>query len=320
MAKYIAGRVLAMFITLFIIVTATFILIRLMPNNNMFFDPDLPPWIIEMIMERHRLDRPIHEQYWFFISGIFGRLDFGNSLIIRQGVPVFDVIASRIPITMYMNVLSLFISFPFAILFGMWAALRKDKFADHFISFWIIVFISVPSFVIASMMQYFLTFVFPIFPTLYDPRAALFSWASVYSLALPIIAMALGPIAGLGRYIRRELIDTMSSDFLLLARTKGLSRAQATFRHAFRNAMVPLVNMIIPMFTGIMGGSLVIERIFGIPGMGGIMIDAIQAFDHPLTIATIIFFSAISLVTMLIVDVAYGFVDPRIRMGGKKSG
>ena len=138
------------------------------------------------------------------------------------------------------------------------------------------------------------------------------------SIALPVIALSLNPIATVARYLRGELIETMSSEFLLLARTKGLTQAQAVVRHAFRNSCVPLANIVIPIVTGIMGGSLVIESIFSIPGMGGMMINSINAGDHQLTIAVLIFYSIVSLITMLIVDISYGLLDPRIRMGGRK--
>jgi len=316
MSRYIAGRIVAMIVTLYIIVSLSFFLIRLMPMN-IFEHPDLPPFVVEMLEAQLLLDRPIHEQYFHFVRGIFLEGDFGNSIVIRPTLPVFDILRERIPITMTMNVVSLVISLPIGIIAGTIAALKKDKLPDHAISFLVIIFISIPSFVFASLMQYLFTFVWPIFPTLYQPNANTFG-EYVMSLTLPVIALGLGPTAIVARYLRGELIETMSSDFLLLARTKGLTHRQAVVRHAFRNSCVPLANIIIPMFTGIMGGSLVIERIFAIPGMGGIMINAINAGDHPLTIATIIFFSIIMLVTILIVDISYGLIDPRIRMGGGK--
>ena len=315
MLKYILRLLVGMTITLFVIISASFFVIRLMPQN-IFDDPDLPHYIIERLEARMGLHRPMHEQYFLFLSGIL-QGDWGTSVRLRQAVPVFDVIRERLPITMAINVASLFVSLPIGILTGTISALKKDKMPDHVVSFMVILFISVPSFVFASLMQYFLTFIFPIFPTLYDPTAATIP-AWIHSLTLPIVALALGPIGVVSRYLRGELIETMSSEFLLLARTKGLSHRQAIIRHAFRNSCVPLVNIIIPMFTGIMGGSLVVERIFGIPGMGGILIDSINAGDHPLTIAVLLFFSIISLLTILIMDISYGLLDPRIKMGGKK--
>ena len=125
-------------------------------------------------------------------------------------------------------------------------------------------------------------------------------------------------MATIGRYLRGELIETLSSEYLLLARTKGLTRSQATVRHAFRNSLVPIANTIIPMITGIMGGSLVVEKMCASPGMGGQLIDSILAGDHFLTVALLIFYSAISLFTILIVDISYGIIDPRIRIGEGK--
>ena len=315
MVKYIAKLVAAMFITLFVIISLSFFVIRLMPQS-IFDDPELPYYIVQLLEERMGLHQPLYVQYFQFMSGIV-RGDWGHSVIIRRAVPVFDVLLERLPITMMINVSSLFISLPIGILAGTVSALKRDKLPDHIVSLLVVLFISIPSFVFASLMQYFFTFLFPIFPTIYDPTAATFG-AMAFSLALPVIALALTPIGVVSRYLRGELIETMSSEFLMLARTKGLSHRQAVVRHAFRNSCVPLVNIIIPMFTGIMGGSLVVERIFAIPGMGGILIDSINAGDHPLTIAVLLFFSIISLLTILIMDISYGLLDPRIKMGGKK--
>jgi ABC-type dipeptide/oligopeptide/nickel transport system permease component len=316
MLKYIVGRVFAMLITLFIIVTLSFFVIRLMPQN-IFDNPDLPPYVVEILEKKMHLDKPMYVQYYYFLRGIFLEGDFGTSVKIRPSLPVFQVLKSRLPISMLINVLSLFISIPIGITAGTIAALRKNKLPDHAVSLLVVLFISVPSFVFASLMQYGLTFLYPIFPTLYNPSATTLRQLAM-SITLPVVALALNPIATVARYLRGELIETMSSEFLLLARTKGLTRAQAVMRHAFRNSCVPLVNIVIPMFTGIMGGSLVIESIFSIPGMGGMMISSINAGDHPLTIAILIFYSIISLVTMLIMDISYGLLDPRIRMGGRR--
>ena len=316
MLKYIAGRVVAMIITLFLIVSISFFVIRLMPQN-IFDNPDLPPYVVEILEKKMHLDKPIYVQYFYYVRGILLEGDWGTSIKIRPSMPVFEVIAARLPITMLINVLSLLISLPLGIIAGTLAALRKNKLPDHVISLLVILCISIPSFVFASLLQYCLTFLVPIFPTLYNPAATTMRQLAM-SIALPVIALSLNPIATVARYLRGELIETMSSEFLLLARTKGLTQAQAVVRHAFRNSCVPLANIVIPIVTGIMGGSLVIESIFSIPGMGGMMINSINAGDHQLTIAVLIFYSIVSLITMLIVDISYGLLDPRIRMGGRK--
>ena len=264
------------------------------------------------------LDKPLYVQYFYFVRGVLLEGDWGTSVKIKPSQPVFRVITSRLPITMLINVISLAVSLPLGIVAGTVAALRKNRLPDHVISLMVVLWISIPSFVFASLMQYFLTFVFPIFPTLYNPAAKSVSEMAI-SLVLPVVALSLNPIATVARYLRGELIETMNSEFLLLARTKGLTRTQAIVRHAFRNSCVPLANIIIPMFTGIMGGSLVVESIYSIPGMGGMMVSSINAGDHPLTIAVLIFYSIVSLATILIVDISYGLLDPRIRMGGGRS-
>ena len=135
---------------------------------------------------------------------------------------------------------------------------------------------------------------------------------------MPILALAFDPIARVARYLRAELAETMNSEFMLLAKTKGLTYAQSTVRHGLRNSMVPMMNIIIPMFANVLGGSLVVESIFSVPGMGGLMVDSINASDHMLTVSILVFYAMISLITVLIVDISYGIVDPRVRMGGKK--
>ncbi len=315
MFRYILRRIAAMLLTLFLVMTLSFWIIRLMPMT-IFENPNTPPEIQRILEARMHLDKPLVVQYFYFLKGAVLNADFGTSVKIRPGLDVFQILSSRIPPTVLLNVFSLFLSIPIGIVVGTIAALRRNKLTDTVISFLIVICISVPSFVFASLMQYLFTFKWQIFPTLYDSTATSFA-VMMHSLILPIIALALSPIATIARYLRGELIETLSSEYLLLARTKGLTRTQATVRHAFRNSLVPIANTIIPMITGIMGGSLVVEKIFAIPGMGGQLIDSILAGDHFLTVALLIFYSAISLVTILIVDISYGIIDPRIRIGGR---
>lgn len=316
MVKYILKRIGAMLLTLFLIMTLSFWIIRLMPMS-IFENPATPPDIQKLLMAEMHLDKPLFVQYLYFIKGVVTEAEFGTSVQIRPGMDVFEILSSRIPPTVLLNIMSLLISIPLGIVFGTIAALKRNKAADNIISFLIVICISVPSFVFASVLQYVFTFKIPIFPTLYDTQAATFA-GTMHSLLLPIIALALGPIATIARYLRGELIETLSSEYLLLARTKGLTRTQATVRHAFRNSLVPIANTIIPLITGIMGGSLVIEKMFAVPGMGGLLIDSIMAGDHFLTVSLLIFYSTISLITILIVDISYGIIDPRIRVGGGK--
>lgn len=313
MFKYILQRIGAMLLTLFLVMVLSFMIIRLMPMS-IFENPEVSPEIQYKLEEEMHLHDPIPVQLFYFIEGIVTELNFGTSVKIKPGVGVFSIIADRIPPTVALNFLSLFICIPLGLIAGTAAALKRNTWVDTVISFMIVLFISIPSFVFASLMQYTLTYLWPIFPTLYDATGGI--GVQLYSMILPILALALGPIATIGRYLRGELIENLGSEYLLLARTKGLSRTQATVRHAFRNSLIPISNTLIGLLTGIMGGSLVIEKMFAVPGMGGQLVDSIMAGDHFLTVALLIFYAAISLVTILIVDLSYGIIDPRVRVGG----
>lgn len=316
MFKYILGRIGAMLLTLFLVMALSFWIIRLMPMS-IFENPEVPPEIQLKLEERMHLHEPMITQFYYYIEGIVTRGDFGTSVKVRPNLDVFEIVSTRIPATVVLNIFSLLLSIPLGIVVGTAAALRCNKATDNILSFLIVIFISVPSFVFASLMQYCFTYAWPIFPTLYNSQATSFG-PQFYSMILPIVALSLNPIASIGRYLRGELIETLSSEYLLLARTKGLTRTESTVRHAFRNSLVPIANTIIPMITGIMGGSLVVEKMFAVPGMGGLLIDSVMAGDHFLTVALLIFYSAISLFTILIVDLSYGIIDPRIRVGGGK--
>ncbi|MBR5537713.1 MAG: ABC transporter permease [Clostridia bacterium] len=314
--KYVLERIGAMLLTLFMVMTLSFMVIRLMPMS-LFENPEVPKEIQEKLEDKFHLNDPLPVQYFYFMEGIVTGLDFGISVKLRPGLDVWGIIVSRLPPTMLINFISLFISIPLGLMFGIIAALKRNTWVDSLISVFVILFISVPSFVFASLLQYVLTFIFPIFPTLYDSTATTLS-AMMWSLTLPIIALSLSPIATLTRYLRGELIENISSDYILLARTKGLSRPQAIVRHAFRNSMMPITSTLVSLITGIMGGSLVVESMFAIPGTGGMLVKSIFAGDHFLTVAILIFYSAISLVTILVVDLSYSLIDPRVRVGGGK--
>lgn len=314
MVKYILQRFGAMLLTLFLVMVLSFMIIRLMPMN-IFENPETPPEVQEKLENELHLNEPIPVQLVYFLKNIVTDFNFGTSVKIRPGADVFSIIADRIPPTVQLNLLSLLISIPLGLIAGTAAALKRNTWIDNIISFFVVLCISIPSFVFASLMQYTLTFKWQIFPTLYDATATSFG-TKLWSMVLPIMALALGPIATITRYLRGELIENLSSEYLLLARTKGLTRTQATVRHAFRNSLIPITNTLIGLLTGIMGGSLVIENMFAVPGMGGQLVDSIKAGDHFLTVALLMFYSAISLVTVLIVDLSYGIIDPRIRVGG----
>jgi len=316
MFRYIVERIAAMFLTLFIIISIGFMVIRLMPGTVYEMGGDLSQTVIDAMNAKYHFDEPIIVQYGYFIKNIVTEWDWGTSAKMRPSVPVFDILRDRIPITLQINLISLFGALPIGMAAGILAAIRKNTIVDHLVSLMVVVFISVPSFVFASGLQYFLGFKEGIFPIIYNVSAK--GAAKYASMFMPILALSFDPIARVARYLRAELAETMNSEFMLLAKTKGLTYAQSTVRHGLRNSMLPMMNIIIPMFANVLGGSLVVETIFSVPGMGGLMVDSINASDHMLTVAILMFYSMISLITMLIVDISYGIVDPRVRIGGTK--
>jgi oligopeptide transport system permease protein len=236
-----------------------------------------------------------------------------------QFTPVTDYLADKFPATIAVNLYSILISVPLGVALGIYAALRKNKWQDQVVSVGVMILISVPSYVYAFIVQYFLGYKLGWFPLVVNTGTNWFSWNMFHSMALPIMALAFGTLAGLTRFTRAELTETLTSDYMLLARTKGLTKGQATVRHALRNAMVPILPMIIGEFIAILTGSLIIERIFAIPGIGAVYVRAINNLDYNVFMTVSIFYTVLSLGSGILIDLSYGFIDPRIRIGGGKT-
>ena len=317
MGNYILKRLGMMLLTMFCIMTIGFCVLHAMPGGPYDGDTSLDDEQYAILNAKLNLDKPVLVQYGLFLKGIIMDGNWGVSIIMRPGMGTLEILKERIPGSMMLNIAALVISVPLGILAGTVAAMFKNKAPDYIISLGVIICISVPSFVFATCLQFFLAGKLGWFPIIYDVKGAL--GPKAYSLVLPVLALSFSPIATICRYLRGELIETLSSEYMLLARTKGLKKSQAVVRHAFRNSMVPLANIIIPMFTNIMGGSLVVETIFSVPGIGGIMKDAINANDYSLALGAMLFYSFISVATIFIVDISYGIIDPRIRLGAKKN-
>ena len=318
MLKYTLKRILLMFFTMFIILTLAYILIQLTTsfeervNFYKMNDPKISYEEAIIYGKKAGWDDPILIKYFNWIKGIFTG-NWGVSVVYEVGQNPWTILTRFIPFTISINIWPLLIATPLGFLFGIIAALRKNKPTDYIISLLVMICISVPSFVFVTLLMINASNMgLPI-----QFRAA--DQANWKDYIIPIIALSVGPIASLTRITRAELTEVLTSEYLLLARTKGLNRFQATIKHALRNSLLPLVPSIIGSFVGIMFGSLVIEQIYGIKGVGGILLTAISETqpDHDLAMAALSFYTIIDLVTILIVDLAYGVVDPRIRMGAR---
>lgn len=327
MWKYVLKRILLMLVTFFIICTICFVLIRILPRelptDKVKQEQILARWTALGYFE------PLPIQFWIYLKNIFTKWDFGTSWYIEYNKPVTEVLGKRLLPTVLVNFYSLIVSIPLGIALGIFAAIKKNKWQDHVISIVVMLFVSIPSYIYAFLVQYFIFFKLRLIdtPTLYsiadvgfDPSEAN-AWQAYFtpmmfkSMIMPIISLSFGEVAGLCRFTRAELTETLTQDYMLLARTKGLTKGQATRRHALKNAMVPILPMIISSFIGILGGSMIIESIFSIPGVGGLYIQSIQLFDYDVFMLDTIFYVLIGLLAGIVVDISYGFIDPRIRMG-----
>ena len=319
MIKYVIKRILLMLMVFMIIISTCFVLVKLLPSKPAEqFGKDMA--LIEMRRELLGYNKPLIEQYFIFVQRSLLGMDWGVSETLYTGQDVWTKFMEKMPATVIVNVYTMIFAVPLGLLFGIYAALKKNKWQDHFISTAVMVFVSVPSYVYAFLVQYFLCFKLQWFPFQMKAGYDYLSWDTFVSLVPAILSLGFGTIAGLTRYVRAELTEVLTSDFLLLARTKGLSRAQTTVRHAMRNAMVPIFPMILGEFIGIMGGSLIIENIFGIPGVGPLYVSSIGTTppDYNFFMLLTAFYTIIGLSSGIVVDLSYGFIDPRIRMGSKK--
>jgi oligopeptide transport system permease protein len=317
MLKYALQRLLYMVFVLLIITAMCFTLVRLLPVAT------LPPGdphtaVIEARREASGYNEPIPVQFYIFLKDIVTEFDWGLSDTLYFGQEVWSLFLGKLPASMIVNLYSILVSIPIGIALGIFAALKKNTWIDYAISTLTMVVISVPSFVYAFLIQYIFAFKLQWLPFLMASSRDWFSWEMIKSLIMPVMSLSFGVIAGFTRTTRAELTEVLTSEFMLLARTKGLTKAQATVRHAMRNCFVVIIPAIFGEFIGILGGSLVIEKIFSIPGVGGLSLAAINALDYPIFMLTTVFYTTIGLVASLVVDISYGFIDPRIRMGSKK--
>jgi oligopeptide transport system permease protein len=292
-------------------------LIRMLPPTAL--DPTDIHWpVIEARREAMGYNKPLLVQFGIFLKDVLTKWDWGVSDKLYVGREVFSIFAEKMPATVIVNLYSIILSIPIGILLGIFAALKKNTWIDHAISTLTMVVISVPSFVYAFVIQFFFSYKLGWLPFVMKAGTDYFSWEMFVSMLPAVMSLSFGVIAGFARTTRAELTEVLTSEFMLLARTKGLTKAQATIRHALKNCMVVILPSIFGQFIGIMSGSLIIEKIFSIPGVGQLYINSINAPDYPMFIMNTAFYTTISLVAAIVVDISYGLIDPRIRMGSKK--
>jgi ABC-type dipeptide/oligopeptide/nickel transport system permease component len=230
---------------------------------------------------------------------------------------IWQVFKSHMPPTILINICASLIGVPIGLGFGILAALKKNKWQDQVINIFIILLISVPGIVLALMIQYVFCFKLGWFPLTMATSNEYFTWPVFRTMIPAVVALCLGSVAGYARTTRAELSEVLTSEFMLLARTKGLTKKQAIFRHAMRNSMVVIFPMILSEFIAVLHGSLIIEKMFGVNGLGGLYLNSITFQDYDFFMMLSGFNVLIGLTAGIVTDISYGFIDPRIRMGAK---
>ena len=299
-------------VTILVILFVLFLLLEFMPGSP-FNNEKITADQMAILYQKYGLDKPFYERFALFVSNML-RGDLGESYSIAPGMSVSTLVAARLPITLQIGLQAAAVGSLIGLVLGIVAALRHGRAADSVATLVAVLGVSLPSFVFALLLQYFLAYKLKLFPVLFSQRQQLLS------TVLPTISLCMFTLANIERYSRSELIEVMGSDYIQLADCKGLSRAKVVARHAIRNSLVGVVTVLAPLVVNLLVGSLVVERAFSIPGIGSLFIDAIQSNDFNVVISLSFVYSLMFIAAMLLVDILYCVIDPRITLAKGASG
>jgi oligopeptide transport system permease protein len=299
-----------MLLSLFILASATFFLMKVIPGDPFMSEKAVPPEIKEKLMAYYGLDKPLLEQYGTYLKKL-ATGDLGMSMK-RQHSTVVGIITGSFGYSLQLGVIAIIVSVIVGLALGMVAALYHRKFLDNFAMIIAVIGVSVPNFVLASVMQYVLGVKFQIFNVagLNGP----------FDFVMPVIALSALPIAFIARLTRSSMLEVLQSDYIKTARSKGLAKQVVMIRHALRNGILPVVTYVGPLTANIITGSVVVEQIFGIPGLGKFFVESVGNRDYTLIMGITLFYAAILMLARFLTDVMYVFVDPRIKLNNGKGG
>ncbi len=306
MKKYIAKRMFVSIITILIILLLLFCMLQFMPGSP-FNDEKLSEAQVQVLNQKYGLDQPIVVQFVNYVKNVV-KGDFGVSYSISKNTDISKLLNTRLPVSFRIGGQAVVFGAIIGIMLGIAAALKSGTWIDSICTIVSVLGVSLPSYVFALAMAYFLGYRANIFPLLYNSAEAF------ASSVMPTIALAMFSIATVARFTRTELLEVLDSDYMLLAESKGITGRTLIVRHALRNALIPIITVLAPLVVDLMIGSLVIEKIFSIPGIGSLMVTAIQSNDYNVTITIAFIYSVMYIVLMLAVDILYGVIDPRIRL------
>ena len=298
MFRYIMKRIGYMFITLFIVISVVFFLVRLLPGTP-FNEEKLNAEQIAQLQAQYGLDDPVPVQYVRYLTGVFqGKLG----------------IKLRIGPSAMLGTQALVLGSVVGLILGIVAALNRNSIWDYLCTILCVLGVSVPSFVVAATLQLYLGAKFRLFPITWGvPLGSDFRY--IWTI-LPSIALSFFTIANVARFTRTELVEVLNSEYIITAKAKGLSKSTVILKHALRNALIPVITVLGPLAAGLLTGSLVVEKVFAVPGIGDLLVNAINTNDLFIISGVAIIYSAFYITVILIVDVLYGVIDPRIRLAG----
>ncbi len=306
MFKYICKRLLYIVLTLFVILTATFFLMNKLPGTP--FDDErfsmLPPEDQALVLEQYGLNEPVYIQYLKYVQNIL-KGKFGESYV-YAGQDVSDVLTHRIGPSVLVGAQAVLLGLTVGLILGILAAWKHNTGIDYFTMIVAVLGVSVPNFVLAALLQYFIGLKWGILPVAF--------WESWSSSILPSIALSVSVIAMIARFIRTEMLDVLQQDYIITAKAKGLSKLKVLMNHAVRNSIIPVITILGPIIVNIFTGSLAVENIYSIPGIGSLFVDSIKMNDYSTIMAICICYSAFYILVILVTDVLYSLIDPRIRL------
>lgn len=304
MAKYIVKRILLAIVTIWAVATLTFFLMNMVPGGPFLSEKAVSPQATAALEAKYGLDKPLGQRYVTYMKDALHG-DFGDSLK-QRGRTVTQIILTKFPVSAKIGGISVLISLILGVVLGSFAALKQGKFTDGLISVVSTLGIAVPSFVICTLLMYVFGVKLKLLPTL-----GLNSWKCYI---MPVAALSFYPTAYIMRLMRSSMLDALGQDYMRTAKAKGLSGSKQLFKHALRNAILPVITYVGPMLAYTVTGSFVVEKIFTIPGLGGEFIGAIQGRDYTLIMGTTIFLATLIVIMNVVVDIVYKFVDPRIKL------
>lgn len=304
MAKYIVKRILMAVVTVFAVASFTFFLMNMVPGGPFMSEKAVSPQAQAALEAKFGLDKPLSEQYATYMKDLLSG-DLGLS-VKQRGRTVNQIIAMKFPVSARIGGMAILAAVLIGIPFGSIAAFRRGKMADNIIIFFSTCGIAVPSFVICTILMYFLGQKFKILPT--------FGLSTWKHYVMPVIALSMYPASYISRLMRSSMLDVLGQDYMRTAKAKGLSQFISLFKHALRNAILPVVTYLGPLLAYTVTGSFIVEKIFTIPGLGSEFIGSITGRDYPLIMGTTIFLATLMVAMNVVVDIAYKFIDPRIKL------